>query len=112
MEAQRAVISALGGGALQIDEPGQEPQSAPEPLRGRSVAVAALALLLLLWLKLVPALLGVLIGFAVFGVVWGCQTVRSPRDKAYRSVLAELLLTGVGVALFEAFELLLSASSE
>ncbi len=85
---------------------------APEAWRGRSVAAAAVALLLLLWLKLLPALLGVLIGFAMFSLVWGCRIVRSPGARIQRSILAAVLLIGVGVALFEAFELLFSASSD
>jgi predicted PurR-regulated permease PerM len=82
-----------------------------EALRGASVAAAAVALLLLLWLKLVPALLGALIGFALFDLAWGGETVRPPIAQIRRSILAVLLLAGLGLALFGAFELLLSASS-
>lgn len=97
---------------MKYGEPGSAQRPTPVAVRGRSVVVAAVALLVLLWLRLAPALLGALVGFALFSLVWGCQSARSPAERLGRSILAVLLLAGLGVALFEAFELLFSASSD
>jgi len=70
------------------------------------------ALLLLLWLHLVPALIGALTGFVLFRLVWGREAAQSVRERITRTVLALLLLASAGFAVFEAFELLLSASSD
>jgi predicted PurR-regulated permease PerM len=77
----------------------------------RSLAAAAVALLVLLWLHLLPALAGALAGFVLFRLVWGRESVQDLRERVTRAVLALLLLVGAGIAVFEAFELLLSASS-
>ena len=81
------------------------------PLLARSVTAAGFSLLLLLWLHLLPALLGALIGYALFELVWGSETARPPTHQLTRGILAALLLAGVGIALFEGFALLLDASS-
>ncbi|HMA07540.1 MAG TPA: AI-2E family transporter [Ramlibacter sp.] len=88
---------------------GQPPATAA---LGRSVAATALVLLLLLWLKLLPALIGALAGFAVFRLVWGCEQRRTRAEQLSASLLALLLLAGAALAVFEAYELLLSASSD
>jgi predicted PurR-regulated permease PerM len=78
----------------------------------RSLAAAAAVLLVLLWLKLLPALIGALTGFVLFRLVWGRESTQSVHERIARTVLALLLLAGAGLAVFEAFELLLSASSD
>lgn len=78
---------------------------------GRSVAAAGFMLLLLLWLRLLPTLLAALAGFALFRLVWGCETPRSRREQVSATVLAIALLALAALAVFEAFELLLGASS-
>ncbi|HXE49781.1 MAG TPA: AI-2E family transporter [Ramlibacter sp.] len=83
-----------------------------DALYQRSLAAAAVALLVLLWLHLLPALLGALTGFVLFRLVWGREPAQSLRERVTRAVLALLLLAGAGVAVFEAFDLLLSASSD
>ena len=65
----------------------------------RSLVAAAVTLLVLLWLHLLPAVLGALIGFVLFGLVWGHQRVRSVAERAIRSVLALALLAGLGLAM-------------
>ncbi len=90
--------------------PGNGQSPAPAVL-GRSVAAAALLLLLLLGLKLLAALLGALAGFALFRLVWGCEQRRTLHDQLAASALALLLLAGAALAVFEAFQLLLGASS-
>lgn len=98
---------------VNSDSPGDGLPPAPAAAAlGRSVAVAAFALLLLLWLKLLPALMGALAGFALFRLVWGCEKPRSRREQVSATVLAVALLALAALALFEAFELLLSASSD
>ena len=86
--------------------------SVPAALYQRSLVAAAVTLLVLLWLRLLPAVLGALIGFVLFGLVWGHETVRSVGKRAIRSLLALALLAGLGLAMAGAFELLLSASSD
>ncbi|HWI83020.1 AI-2E family transporter [Ramlibacter sp.] len=80
-------------------------------LARRSVGVTALVLLGLLWLHLLPALVGALTGFVLFRAVAGDQPPRSWRDTVRTTVLTLVLLAVVSVALFQAFELLVSASS-
>ncbi|HXD41234.1 MAG TPA: AI-2E family transporter [Ramlibacter sp.] len=86
--------------------------SVPAALYQRSLAAAAAVLLLLLWLRLLPALVGALSGFVLFRLVWGREPAQTVSERLTRTVLAALLLVGAGVAMFEAFELLLSASSD
>jgi predicted PurR-regulated permease PerM len=86
--------------------------SVSDALYQRSLAAAAVSLLALLWLHLLPALIGALTGFVLFRLVWGREAVQSVRERIARTVLALLLLAGAGLAVFEAFELLLSASSD
>jgi predicted PurR-regulated permease PerM len=85
------------------------PPASSAPYR-RSVAAAALALLLILWLHLLPALLGALGGFVLFRLVWGREKRRTLREQISASLLAAVLLVGASLAIFEAFELLLDAS--
>jgi predicted PurR-regulated permease PerM len=91
-------------------EPRHDPGLAAEALRGRAVAVTGVVLLLVLWLHLLPALLGALIGFVLYRVVGGDQPARSWRDHARTAVLTGVLLVLVGFTFFEAFEILLNAS--
>lgn len=77
----------------------------------RSLAAAAVALLVLLWLRLLPALLGALAGFVLCRLVWGTEESHTLSDRVARTLLAALLLVGAGFAVFGAFELLLNASS-
>lgn len=77
----------------------------------RSVAVAGIALLVLLWLHLLPALLGALIAYALFQVVGGTRPPGSLRERIRTTILMTLLLGVISLALFGAFELLLNASS-
>lgn len=92
-------------------EPRQDPVLAAEALRGRAVAATGAVLLLLLWLHLLPALLGALIGFVLFRVVGGDIPQPTLRDRARTATLTAVLLVLVSVTFFEAFELLLNASS-
>jgi predicted PurR-regulated permease PerM len=92
-------------------EPNPALPPASEAAYRRSVAAAAFALLLFLWLHLLPALLGALGGFVLFRLVWGREKGRSLREQSAATLLAVLLLAGAGLAIFQAFELLLSASS-
>jgi predicted PurR-regulated permease PerM len=87
-----------------------EPVLSPEPLRGRSVALAGAGLLLLVWLKLVPALLGALIGYVLFRAVGGPTPPRSVRERLRTGFITSVLLAVVGIALFQGLELLVSAS--
>jgi predicted PurR-regulated permease PerM len=91
-------------------EPRRDPGLAVEALRGRAVAVTGVVLLLILWLHLLPALLGALIGFVLYRVVGGDQPATSWRDHARTAVLTGVLLVLVGFTFFEAFEILLNAS--
>ncbi len=92
-------------------EPRHDPVLAAEALRGRAVVVTGAILLLLLWLHLLPALLGALIGFVLFRVVGGDIPQPTVRDRVRTAILTAVLLVLVGVTFFEAFELLLNASS-
>jgi predicted PurR-regulated permease PerM len=91
-------------------EPRQHSDLAAEALRGRAVAATAVVLLLVLWLHLLPALVGALIGFVLYRVVGGDQPATSWRDHARTAVLTGVLLVLVGLTFFEAFETLLNAS--
>lgn len=78
----------------------------------RSVAIAALALLLVLHLHLLPALFSGIGGF----VLYRALRARVRANLEYRGawvtyVLVAIVLAALGFALFEGFELLLSASS-
>ena len=79
----------------------------------RSVAICGLALLLVLHLHLLPALFAGIGGFVLYRSVR--ERVRSHLDSARAPWITYLLLAvvlaAIGFALFEAFELLLSASS-
>jgi predicted PurR-regulated permease PerM len=92
-------------------EPRQDHVLAAEALRGRAIAATAVVLLLLLWLHLLPALLGALIGFVLFRVVGGDIPQPTVQDRVRTVILTAVLLVLVGVTFFEAFELLLNASS-
>jgi predicted PurR-regulated permease PerM len=91
-------------------EPRPDPAVAAEALRGRAVAATGAVLLLVLWLHLLAALVGALIGFVLYRVVGGDQPATSWRDHARTAVLTGLLLVLVGLTFFEAFEILLNAS--
>jgi predicted PurR-regulated permease PerM len=91
-------------------EPRQDQVAAAEAPRGRAIAVTGALLLLLLWLHLLPALIGALIGFVLYRVVGGDLPATSWRDHARTAVLTGILLLLVGFTFFEAFELLLNAS--
>jgi predicted PurR-regulated permease PerM len=91
-------------------EPRTDPALAAEPLRGRAVGVAAVVLLLVLWLHLLPALVGALVGFVLYRVVGGDKPAASWRDHARTAVLTGLLLLLAGFTFFQVFELLLNAS--
>ncbi|MDB5940825.1 MAG: putative rane protein [Ramlibacter sp.] len=88
------------------------PIAPAEVYRFRSVAVCAAALLLVLHLHLLPALFAGIGGF----VLYRSLRVRVRAHMQNRSawityLLLAIVLAVLGVALFEAFELLLSASS-
>lgn len=93
-------------------DPEPRPDSAllAQPARGRAVAAAGFALLLMLWLHLLPALIGALVGFVLYRVVGGDKPAASWRDHARTAVLTGLLLALVGFTFFEAFEILVNAS--
>jgi predicted PurR-regulated permease PerM len=79
----------------------------------RSVAITGIALLLVLHLHLMPALFAGIGGFVLYRSLRG--RVRAHLDSVRAPWVTYLLLAvalaGIGLALFEAFELLLSASS-
>jgi predicted PurR-regulated permease PerM len=90
------------------------PPPPPEALHLRSVLIAAIALLAVLWLHLISALMAGLGGFVLYRWVRahtriGAASLGS-RLLTYVSVSVLLLL--LGAALFAGFELLLSASSD
>jgi predicted PurR-regulated permease PerM len=86
---------------------------APEPLHLRSVLIAAIALLAVLWLHLISALMAGLAGFVLYR--WARANARTgPASLASRVltvVSVSVLLLILGAALFAGFELLLSASA-
>ena len=95
--------------------PPQRPAvQAPEALHLRSVLLAALALLALLWLHLLSALMAGLGGFVLYRWVRARTRVgtASRLSRLMTSVSVSLALLLLGAALFAGFELLLSASSE
>lgn len=79
----------------------------------RSVVIGGLALLLVLHLRLLPALFAGVGGFVLYRSVRG--RVRGHLDSSRAPwityLLLAIMLSALGFALFEAFELLLSASS-
>ena len=79
----------------------------------RSVLIGGLTLLLVLHLHLLPALFAGIGGFVLYGSVRNLvrRHLDSARAPWITYLLLALLLSGIGFALFEAFELLLSASS-
>jgi predicted PurR-regulated permease PerM len=68
-------------------------------------------LLLLIWLRLTPALIGALIGFVLLRAVAGSNPAPTFADHARTIVVTTTLLVLVGVVLFEGLSLLLNASS-
>jgi predicted PurR-regulated permease PerM len=79
----------------------------------RSVAIVAMALLLVLHLHLLPGLFAGIGGFVLYRWIRG--RVRAHMEWSQSPwltyLLLALVLAGIGLGLFEAFELLLSASS-
>jgi predicted PurR-regulated permease PerM len=100
-----------------MTQPTELPEDQPIPRHEvyhfRSVAVAGLALLLVLHLHLMPALFAGIGGFVLYRSLRA--RVRAHLDSSRAPWITYLLLAvalaGIGLALFEAFELLLSASS-
>jgi predicted PurR-regulated permease PerM len=92
-------------------EPRHDQALAAEALRPRSIAVAAAVLLLLLWLDLVPALIGALIGFSLYRAVAGHGRDRTRAGHLMAGVITVLLLAVISIALFEGVGVLLSASN-
>jgi predicted PurR-regulated permease PerM len=93
--------------------PPDAPPAAPEDLHLRSVLIAVLALLAVLWLHLISALLAGLGGFVLYRSISGrthagANTLGSRLLTILSTALALVLLAA---ALFAGFELLLSASS-
>jgi predicted PurR-regulated permease PerM len=82
-------------------------------MQGRSLLAAALALVLVLWLHLLPALFAGLGGFVLYR--WGRSLSRAYTDswksQPLTAFMVLVMLLLLGFALFEGFELLLSASS-
>ncbi|HWI79371.1 MAG TPA: AI-2E family transporter [Ramlibacter sp.] len=80
----------------------------------RSVLIAALALLAVLWLHLISALMAGLGGFVLYR--WARATTRAGSatlaSRLMTIVSVSVLLLILGAALFAGFELLLSASSD
>jgi predicted PurR-regulated permease PerM len=95
---------------LQEDD---QPIPRHEVYHFRSVALAGVALLLVLHLHLMPALFAGIGGFVLYRSLR--TRVRAHLDSTRAPwityLLLALALAGIGLALFEAFELLLSASS-
>ncbi|MDB5873855.1 MAG: hypothetical protein JWQ07_3297 [Ramlibacter sp.] len=110
----RRAPSVQNPGVTPTDRPPIEPQPpALADLHLRSVVIAALALLGVLWLQLLSSLLAALGGFVLYRWVRGKSRAHaaSGRSRPLAALLTILALGLVGVALFEGFELLLSASS-
>lgn len=92
-------------------EPRHDRALAAEAWRGRAIAAAGVVLLLLIWLRLTPALIGALIGFVLLRTIGGDTPAPTWRDHARTFVLTTSVLLLVALVLFEAFSLLLNASS-
>ncbi|MDB5883516.1 MAG: hypothetical protein JWP43_3394, partial [Ramlibacter sp.] len=94
--------------------PPQPATPTPEALHLRSVLIAALALLAVLWLHLISALLAGLGGFVLYR--WARATARTGSGSLGSRLLTiasvSVLLLIVGAALFGGFELLLSGSAD
>ena len=100
-----------------VKPPRPVPEPAPLPaleaLHGRSVLLAALALLAVLWLHLMPALFAGLGGFVLYrwirakAVAYTASWKSRPLTALLLAVILALLL----FAVFEGVELLLNASS-
>lgn len=100
-----------------MTHPTELPEDAPieraDVYHFRSVAICAMALLLVLHLHLLPALFAGIGGFVLYRSLR--SRVRAHLDASRAPwityALLALVLVAIGLALFEAFELLLSASS-
>lgn len=103
----------MAGVKLPRPAPDPAPLPALEALHGRSVLVAALALLGVLWLHLMPALFAGLGGFVLYRWIRGKARAytASWKSRPLTALLLAVILVLLAFALFEAFELLLSASS-
>jgi len=84
-----------------------------EPLRRRAVVAAGLTLLVLLWLKLLAALVGALAGYALYEAASRPVPTAAPSlgRRFGNALLAVLLVGGGALAMFEGVELLVHASS-
>jgi predicted PurR-regulated permease PerM len=93
--------------------PPDAPSCLPQALHRRSVLLAALALLAVLWLNLVSALLAGLGGFVLYRAIQARTRgyTASATSRALTLLAMALSLALLGVALIAGFELLLSASS-
>jgi predicted PurR-regulated permease PerM len=101
-----------------VNLPLADPDPAPRPpgpdaLHLRSLFFAAAALLGVLWLQLAPSLFAGLGGFVLYRWIRGMTRAYSASWKSWPLTLLLLMLAlaAVALALFGAFELLLSASS-
>jgi len=94
--------------------PREPAERAPQVLHLRSVLIAALALLAVLWLHLIAALLAGLGGFVLYR--WARAATRagsaSLASRLVTLVSVSVLLLILGAALFGGFELLLSGSAD
>jgi predicted PurR-regulated permease PerM len=90
------------------------PPPPPEALHLRSVLIAAIALLAVLWLHLISALMAGLGGFVLYRWVRAHTRIgaASLGSRLLTYVSVSVLLLILGAALFGGFELLLSASSD
>jgi predicted PurR-regulated permease PerM len=109
-------VSRIAGQNLRVNPPRHRPDDAPSPaphpLHLRSLWLAALALVGVLWLHLISALLAGLGGFVLYR--WIRDKARAHTEATSRGatlVLVSLALVLLAAILFEAFELLLNASS-
>ena len=100
-------------GDVNSIRPPQPAAPAPEALHLRSVLIAVLALLAVLWLHLISALMAGLGGFVLYR--WTRAHTRAgaatPGSRLLTIASVSVLLLILGAALFAGFELLLSASS-
>jgi predicted PurR-regulated permease PerM len=94
--------------------PAEPAAPVPEALHLRSVLIAAIALLAVLWLHLISALLAGLGGFVLYRWVRAHTRVgaASVASRVLTLVSVTVLLLILGAALFASFEFLLSASSD